>query len=51
MWPNPQETADLFTFTEDILNLKLHFLGSGYTNWADKNSNIITSVTIMIMLL
>ena len=29
MWPNPQETADLFTFTEEILNEKLHFLCSG----------------------
>ena len=28
MWPNPQETADLVTFTEDILNGKLHFLCS-----------------------
>ena len=25
MWPNPQETADLVTFTEEILNEKLHF--------------------------
>ena len=25
MWPNPQETADLVTFTEEILNGKLHF--------------------------
>ena len=25
MWPNPQETADLVTFTEEILNVKLHF--------------------------
>ena len=25
MWPNPQETADLVTFTEEILNRKLHF--------------------------
>ena len=24
MWPNPQETADLITFTEEILNGKLH---------------------------
>ena len=24
MWPNPQETADLVTFTEEILNGKLH---------------------------
>ena len=39
MWPNPQETADLVTFTEEILNGKLHFLCSavGYAlihkNW------------------
>ena len=26
MWPNPQETADLLTFPEEILNGKLHFL-------------------------
>ena len=25
MWPNPQETPDLVTFTEEILNEKLHF--------------------------
>ena len=25
MWPNLQETADLVTFTEEILNGKLHF--------------------------
>ena len=28
MWPNPQEIADLFTFTEKIHNEKLHFLCS-----------------------
>ena len=28
MWPNPQETEDLVTFTEEILNGKLHFLCS-----------------------
>ena len=28
MWPNPQEPADLVTFTEEILNEKLHFLCS-----------------------
>ena len=26
MWPNSQETADLVTFTEEILNGKLRFL-------------------------
>ena len=30
MWPNPQETADLVTYTEEILNGKLHFLCSEY---------------------
>ena len=28
MWPNPQFPADLVTFTEEILNGKLHFLWS-----------------------
>ena len=28
MLPNRQETADLVTFPEEILNGKLHFLGS-----------------------
>ena len=26
MWPNPQESADLVTFSEEVLNGKLHFL-------------------------
>ena len=26
MWPNPQETADLVTFTEEILNGKFDIL-------------------------
>ena len=25
MWPNPQESADMVAFTEEILNGKLHF--------------------------
>ena len=28
MWPNPQETVDLVTFTEKVLNGKFHFLCS-----------------------
>ena len=28
MWPNPQETAVFVTFTEEILNGKLHFLSA-----------------------
>ena len=30
MWPNPQETADLVTFTEESLDGKLHFLCTVY---------------------
>ena len=30
MWPNPQENADLVTFTEEVLNGKLHFLRSDH---------------------
>ena len=33
MWPNPQETANLVTFTEKILNGKFHFLRSEI--WSD----------------
>ena len=29
MWTNPQETADLVTFTEEVFIGKLHFLMSG----------------------
>ena len=29
MWPNPQFSADLVTFTEEILNRKFNFLSSG----------------------
>ena len=30
MWLNPRETADLVTFTEEILNWKLNFLSSSF---------------------
>ena len=29
MWPDPQQTADLITFTEEILNWEIHFLCVG----------------------
>ena len=32
MWPSPQETDDLVTFTEEILNRKFYFLCSDYLN-------------------
>ena len=31
---NPQETADLFTFAEEILNGKLHFLSNVF-GWCE----------------
>ena len=34
MWPNPQKTANLVTFTEEILNEKLLFLCSVYSLFA-----------------
>ena len=41
MRPNPQETADLVTFTEEILNGKLHFLcsvrGIKRKHWEEKS--------------
>ena len=30
MWPNPHKSADLVTFTEEILNRQIHFLSSAY---------------------
>ena len=37
MWPNPQDSADLVTFNEEIINGKLHFLCSVITT-KDVNS-------------
>ena len=48
MWPNPQETANLLAFTEEILNGKLHFLCSLNSIYhkklvkANENQSIIT---------
>ena len=38
MWPNPQFPADLVTFTEEILNEKLHLLCSEYFSYDFKKS-------------
>ena len=35
MWSNSQETANLVTFTEEILNRKLHFLCSAGITWKE----------------
>ena len=38
MWPNPQETKDLVTFTEEILNGKVPFFVQCSRSGADFNS-------------
>ena len=51
MWPNPQETADLVTFTKEILNGKFHFLysviglhgGIKWEYWSEMRSRIVVS--------
>ena len=42
MWPNPQETADLVTFTEEILNEKYHFLWSVMGHISNYWKNTVT---------
>ena len=43
MWPNPQETSDLVTITEEIGNGKLHFLGSVVMS-SDKKTKIVITL-------
>ena len=38
MWPNSQETADLVTFTEEILDGKLYFLCSECSAYSNSSS-------------
>ena len=40
MGPNPQEIADLVTFTGEILNGKLHFLCSGLIKLSTNHAHI-----------
>ena len=42
MWPNPQEAADLVTFTEEILNGKLQFLCSVYSTDSNEKQWTLT---------
>ena len=42
MWPKPQETVDLVTFTEEILNGKLYFLCS--VIWAEQVQAFFTTL-------
>ena len=41
MWPNPQETAGLITFAEEILNEKIHFLYTEITTFIN-HADLIT---------
>ena len=43
MWPYPQETADLVTFTEEILNGKLNLLCS------DAHTKLMTEEGVKFM--
>ena len=43
MWPKPQETANLVTFTEEILNGKVHFLCSA--TWLVVKGNCAKTTT------
>ena len=45
MWPNPQETADLVTFTEAVLKGKLHFLWVLIFCKISKNHWTVTSLS------
>ena len=44
MWPNPQETADLVTFTEGILRIK-HFLCSVTIGVGNKQDQVTTVIS------
>ena len=50
MWPNPQKTADLVTFTEEILSGKLHFLCSDGSIFFMENANPIYFSFIIFLL-
>ena len=45
MWPNPQETVDLVTFTEEILNEKLHF----FVQCIDENYEMVKWVNCVLL--
>ena len=46
MWPNQQETKDLVTFTEEILNGKLHILCSAYHDYQLSNAKKIPVIKL-----
>ena len=44
MWSNLQETADLITFTEEILNEKLHFCVVTMKEWGGCKQKLLQLV-------
>ena len=44
MWPNPQETADLVAFTEEIVNGKLQFLIFGAKDIEKTSSPVLFTI-------
>ena len=44
MWRNPLETADLITFTEEILNAKIHFLCSAIESSCSLILHFVTGI-------
>ena len=47
MWPYPQGTVDLVTFTEEILNGKLHFLCSEKWLTDERRGDLFPAGTIL----
>ena len=50
MWPNPQFPTDLVTFTEEILNGKLHFLRSDYLHLKLRSVSFLSISRLLIQL-
>ena len=50
MWPNPQETEDLTTFTEEIFNGKLYFLGNVFEARMSTEAAVIVAKDATVVL-
>ena len=50
MWPNPQETEDFTTFTEEIFNGKLCFLGSVFDARMSNEAAVIVAKDATVVL-
>ena len=51
MWPNPQETADLVTLTQEILNGKLFCAVELFKRWSANFGKLITELFNLSMTL